>query len=412
MSVRIRLTKDKDAKAERDAVFEEDVISIGREEGNTLQLAGTLVSKRHARIEGYDRTYRLVDLRSTNSTFLNDEEIVADTPYDLHLGDHVRIGEYVLEIVGFEHGAARKVADAQMVSPEAPPDDVEARLAGVAEEYAGSLYIQQRARLKQALVDIVGRLESSDVEVLSSSLRQLESECQRLRDENRRLQEAIASPAQKRQQFEPPPLIHSDSVPMQRVTQTIRGFVQAFSRLVRGRSSFRNEFLGATTVSGGELSPLLSGSADEGLQFLFDNSASDDEFAARSAAFERELDALVLHVVGLLDGYRTSIDDGVRMLLQKTNPEVFRRQLARSKLKLGPIEIPYRFVPFFLDWKMMQLSKRIHQELLREDRGVLEKQYFRRGFIQGYEKCVASLQGGLEVQRDSPNVQHSEDRLL
>jgi len=405
MAVRIRLTKGKDSKPEQDVVFDQETISIGREAGNTLQISGTLVSKRHAKIEGREQAYRLVDLRSTNSTFLNDQKLVADKPYDLHIGDRVRVGEYVLDIVGFGREAARKEFVEQKVPPQVSSVHVEAQLARVAEDFAGPMYVQKRAQLKQALAELIGRLESSDVEALSSGLRKSEGECERLKEENRRLQESLRTLAQQAPQPSPQPVVRVEAAPpgtasTQRLTGTMRMFLNAFARLVRGRSSFRNEFLGATMISGGEISPLVSGSADAGVQYLLEGSGSNEEWAARNTALQRELDEFVFHVVGLLDGYRTSVDGGVRMLLQKMDPEAFRNQLAQSKLKLGPIEIPYRVIPLFVEWKVMQLSIRMYQELLREDRGVLEKRFFRPAFIQGYEKCIASLRGSLGVQRD------------
>jgi hypothetical protein len=188
------------------------------------------------------------------------------------------------------------------------------------------------------------------------------------------------------------------AVSSQRLVETTKVLLDAFSKLLRGRSSFRNEFLGATMIVDGELSSLLS--AETAIQSMLEGSATDEEFAARSAALQRELDEFIAHVVALLDGYRTSVDDGVHKLLQKMSPEVFRNQLSQLKLKVGPLEIPYSVIPFFLQWKTMQLSARMHQELTREDRGVLEKRYFRTGFIHGYEKCIASLRGSPRDPRE------------
>lgn len=404
MSVRIRLTKGSDPKPEREAVFEQEIVSIGRDPGNILHLPGTLVSKKHAQIEGNGQSYRVMDLRSTNSTFLNDEKLLPERPHDLHLGDRVRIGEYVLEILGFVHRSARQEPAKsepakQGVAAPVLPANVEAQLARVTEEYAKPVYAQQRAQLKQALVDIIGRLESSDMDALAVTLKQVESERDLLKEENRRLQESLESISVQQQQHRPEPevvRIPQPAVSTQRLIDTAKRLLEAFSRLLRGRSSFRNEFLGTTMIVDGELSSLLS--SDTAIESLLQESVSDEEFAARSTALQRELDEFIVHVVALLDGYRTSIDDGVHKLLQKMSPEVFQTQLAQSKLKLGPIGIPYSAIPFLLQWKTMQMAAQMHQELSREDRGVLEKRYFRTGFIRGYEKCIASLRGS---QRDS-----------
>lgn len=409
MSVRILFAKGEDSKPEREVVLNKDVITIGREESNVLQLDGSLVSKKHARIEGHDQSYVIIDLRSTNSTFLNKERLVPDKPYALHLGDRLRVGEFQLQIAGFDREAARKdVVEEKPPLPEAGVN-IEAQLARVVQEYAGPGYLEKRTHLKHALAELIGRLESSDVQALAESLRRAEAEVQRLSAENKRLQESVeeaqrnaqALPAQPEPMpvYQPQP-ISSESVSAQGLTRTMRIFLNALTRLVRGRASFRNEFLGATMISDGELSPLLSGSTEAGMKYLLEGTASEDELAAHNAALQRALDEVVFHVVGLLDGYRTSVDDGVRRLLQKADPEVFKVQLAELKFKIGPIEIPYRFVPLLVDMKAMRLSQRAHKELSQEDRGVLEKRYFRPAFIRGYDRCISSLRGSLGAERD------------
>ena len=403
MSVRIRLTKTNDSKPERDIVLDQEVVSIGRDAGNTLHLPGTLVSKKHARIEGDGQAYRITDLRSTNATFVNDEKLPPERPHELHLGDRVRIGEYVVEILGFTHAPpkqepVRQSPAQQDVAVASGPTGMDLQLARVAEEYAKPAYAQQRAQLKQMLADILGKLESSDMDTLASTLKQVESERDRLKEENRRLQEALERVSAQSRQPAPAQPIQPVPLSSQRLVETTKILLDAFSKLLRGRSSFRNEFLGATMIVDGELSSLLS--ADTAIQSMLDGSVLDEEFAARSAALQRELDEFIAHVVALLDGYRTSVDDGVHKLLQKMSPEVFRSQLSQLKLKMGPVEIPYSVIPFFLQWKTMQLSARMHQELTREDRGVLEKRYFRTGFIHGYDKCIASLRGSPRETRE------------
>jgi hypothetical protein len=257
--------------------------------------------------------------------------------------------------------------------------------------------------LKQSLADLLGRLETSDIESLTSTIQQLEKECERLRNENRRLQEDARAVAEQPAETQAPTL---PAVPLSvglsaaHIAPTLREFLKAFSRLVRGRASFRNEFLGMTIVSDGEVSAMLSGPAARGVEFLLDTSLSEQEAAARNASLQRTLDELILHYMGLLEGYRTSIDEGMHKMLQKANPDLLRSQLADQSISLGPLRIPYRSIPFLLDGKIMQLTRRAHEELVREDRGVLEKRYFRPAFVKGYEKCIASLRATLSGQHE------------
>jgi predicted component of type VI protein secretion system len=82
--------------------------SLGRDGGNRVVLPEGSVSRRHARIEVVGNVYELVDQRSSNGTFVNDQRV---TIHRLVEGDRVRIGHTTLlfEMAG---GAAASAARA------------------------------------------------------------------------------------------------------------------------------------------------------------------------------------------------------------------------------------------------------------------------------------------------------------
>ena len=67
-------------------------LTLGREEGNTVVVASDQASRRHARIFVSGGNHVLVDLESTNGTFLNSKPMKEQT---LRHGDVVRIGTAV-----------------------------------------------------------------------------------------------------------------------------------------------------------------------------------------------------------------------------------------------------------------------------------------------------------------------------
>ncbi|MCL6647804.1 MAG: FHA domain-containing protein [Chloroflexi bacterium] len=71
-------------------------LTIGRDETNDLTLAHPQVSRFHARIERHGERYLLVDLGSTNGTFLNGRRIKSAP---LQEGDQFQIGPYALVLV-------------------------------------------------------------------------------------------------------------------------------------------------------------------------------------------------------------------------------------------------------------------------------------------------------------------------
>ena len=86
---------DEASKGQRFPLGAEDV-TLGREEGNTIVVASDQASRRHARIFASGGAHVLVDLDSTNGTFLNSKLVKEQT---LRHGDVVRIATTVLKYV-------------------------------------------------------------------------------------------------------------------------------------------------------------------------------------------------------------------------------------------------------------------------------------------------------------------------
>jgi len=86
---------DKEEAGKRYPLGEEDA-SLGREEGSTVVIASDQASRRHARIFVSGGAHVLVDLESTNGTFLNSKLVKEQT---LRHGDVVRIASTVLKYV-------------------------------------------------------------------------------------------------------------------------------------------------------------------------------------------------------------------------------------------------------------------------------------------------------------------------
>jgi pSer/pThr/pTyr-binding forkhead associated (FHA) protein len=86
---------DKDSAGKRYPLGEEDA-TLGRDEGNTIVVGSDQASRRHARIFVSGGAHVLVDLDSTNGTFLNSKLVKEQT---LRHGDVIRIASTVLKYV-------------------------------------------------------------------------------------------------------------------------------------------------------------------------------------------------------------------------------------------------------------------------------------------------------------------------
>jgi pSer/pThr/pTyr-binding forkhead associated (FHA) protein len=71
------------------------VKTVGRAPGADLILDAALVSRVHCRLEAGDDAVQVVDLSSTNGTFVNDQRVARGTLTD---GDRLRIGRVELQL--------------------------------------------------------------------------------------------------------------------------------------------------------------------------------------------------------------------------------------------------------------------------------------------------------------------------
>ena len=99
------------------STFDKTEVLIGRVKGNDVVLPKTNVSKRHSRIVVKDGKIILIDLKSTNGTFINGRKITG--PHVMQEGDKVFIGDFTIEVHEVGGGAAPVQAPIGM--PNAAP---------------------------------------------------------------------------------------------------------------------------------------------------------------------------------------------------------------------------------------------------------------------------------------------------
>ncbi len=94
----------------RQESFDKAEITIGRVQGNDIILPKGNISKRHSRIVLKDGKFIIVDLKSTNGTYVNGKKITA--PQVVKSSDKIYIGDFTLQLAG-QNGAS---AEAREVS--------------------------------------------------------------------------------------------------------------------------------------------------------------------------------------------------------------------------------------------------------------------------------------------------------
>lgn len=105
--------------AERGRVFEDlpTPVTIGREEGNTIQLNDERISRYHVKIQEDHDKIVLTDLESTNGTKVNGEDIQLRI---LRYGDMITVGRSVL-LYGSQEQIARRLAELRQQHAEDDP---------------------------------------------------------------------------------------------------------------------------------------------------------------------------------------------------------------------------------------------------------------------------------------------------
>ncbi len=82
-------------------------LTIGRAPDNNIVLNDARASSHHAEIRPEGEYYSIVDLGSTNGTFVNDQQIYSGSPRLLQPGDTIRIGDTTFKFEGSSAGADR-----------------------------------------------------------------------------------------------------------------------------------------------------------------------------------------------------------------------------------------------------------------------------------------------------------------
>jgi len=97
MKLKIR---DERTGDERLVEVNEFPVTLGRSADNSAVLPHDDVSRHHTQISASDGKLMATDLGSTNRTFLNGTPLAPEEPTDCAEGDYLRIGPYLVELVG------------------------------------------------------------------------------------------------------------------------------------------------------------------------------------------------------------------------------------------------------------------------------------------------------------------------
>lgn len=110
------IVSEKGGGTERHEFHEKHEVTIGRVQGNDIILAKGNVSKKHSRLILKDGRFIVVDLKSTNGTYVNGRKVTS--PLVVKPSDKIFIGDFTISVEGSEAGS--QVAVPAPVSPVTP----------------------------------------------------------------------------------------------------------------------------------------------------------------------------------------------------------------------------------------------------------------------------------------------------
>jgi signal transduction histidine kinase/pSer/pThr/pTyr-binding forkhead associated (FHA) protein len=92
--------------------LDQEVVSIGRDNANLFQLHDSEASRLHAEIRSADGGYVIVDLNSSNGSFVNEKQV---TEQRLVNGDRIQIGRTLLIFTGVDDSSAVQLPNVDIV---------------------------------------------------------------------------------------------------------------------------------------------------------------------------------------------------------------------------------------------------------------------------------------------------------
>ncbi len=418
MPVKLRVTHEADDGGDpSEYFFEQDRITIGRGSDNHLTLPDPkrIVSSKHAEVRQSGETYQLVDRGSKNFTYLRNQRLEAGEPYELRAGDVFRIGEFAVEFTPVEAETTAPAADetvfaADFSNPfEDPADHLLEALHELIEAYERESQQRRDDALKEAFhnVDELGTHDAVHrvLELLGVQPRGDDTGATPARapesspgassptpPENRPPEEASQTepPTETPRESAPSRSGPSSELPSERsrsgpavqasddVADTvIDTLLASISRIIGIPWQFRHEFIGQTIMQSAETQFLYDGDVQTMKAHLMDPSISNDERENRLDHVEDAAEALAVHQVAMLNGYKASVMNGTEELMERLNPDAHQHEVMDQSAL-------YEYVPMLASPAVLDRLRAQWNELQMGDWSVAEQRIFRPAFIKAY----------------------------
>lgn len=402
MTLELTISKKSDQSYSEKLSFKRFPVFIGREEKNEVILPDPfkVVSRKHAKIVNTEGILQLVDLESANFSFLNGERIIPNEENALKSGDIIKIGEYELSVaLVLEKEPVFDDDQKTMVFSSPFAGDVAAILESIQNlsvKYAFDDSPGKSDMLRFSILQSFSAFEKNDVSKMLAeyfsehyldSLHKMPQKQAEVKHEMR-----IPEPPKQEQQSFISQNKQSDSGSLgpefifsSHFSNVSDILIETFATLIQGFLQFRQEFFGVTIYH-----TMPVGSLKELKEFLFTPDISPEDEKKRIGLLKEETQKLLTHQIGLLEGYRSSITDGSKGLLQSLDPVTIEKEMQSKSKQAGGINLN-KLLPFLQKSKVLDLIKDNYSKYMA-DLYHVEKKYFRPAFMKGYQKRISTSQ--------------------
>lgn len=384
----ISKNSDPDWHVERD--FGQEVITIGRDNSNTLLLEDgkKIVSRQHAKIQFIDGDYHLIDCGSRNFTFLNDRKITPNKPCLLRSGDQVRISEYILRYTSIQAAPESQAYQEETALLENPfGEDMQIianLLSKIKRKYDVHDPAMRDATLRTAFHEMMTGVDIGSVgEIIGRELVPqngfaadvLQSEPIMVPPEPAEEQPASESQVAYTGQDPSEMMMPADTSTMLRIGQTLDMLAGSMISIVRSSENFRNNFLGMPVSRLASSIHVMT--VEEFKEFLFTSSIAEEEAQNRFQLVRQQVDDSLQQYQALLDVYKTDLNDGMLHMLESLNPDKLMREYAQHS---GFMKV----IPGYVNSRVNQFLQTKLRELLAEQRDNDDHDSFRPLFVNTY----------------------------
>ena len=401
MPVKFIVTKESDAEWRHECQFEDETITIGRNNSNDLVLddPNKVVSRKHATIKREGPNCVLVDLGSRNSTTLNENKIDSKKPYPLESGDQIKIGDFVVHY--FDTPPQEEPQAAHDDDPSSERTvlwhnpfteevlELKAAFKKLQDKYGQEDTILRKSALEQALTEMLIETERDDVGQIvvkefaghfKVALPTAEAPAALPAPENNNNNNDVAPIVSSA-----PPVIQSEQGVVdvidfsdRQVNNAVEMFINATISMVKEAWKFRSEFIGIATIE--SQGSLHSATTQQLKDFLFDPELSDSEAKRRLVMIKMQIDELQLHYQALQSGYKSALKEGPQKLLQMLDPVALEKHFGKKANGM---------LPFYAKVKVYESLKQKINEIQEEGTAGFEHNILRPAFIERYMRTMS-----------------------